>query len=121
MVFTQSCDELDIVMELADGGAMNVKRLNDKWSSLRLDKLEMCRKFALGIVSGLSFLHSQKKKIIHRDLKPGNILCFGKDLSIAKICDFGLSKVNNCLFTCILDNIHFKNCLARLLKTQRNR
>lgn len=48
-------------------------------------------KIALGIASGLEYLHSyQTPRIIHRDLKPGNVLL--DDDMEARISDFGLAK-----------------------------
>lgn len=48
-------------------------------------------KIALGIASGLQYLHyNSAPKIIHRDLKPGNIL-LDEDFE-ARIADFGLAK-----------------------------
>ena len=78
-----------LVMEFADGGCMNMRKLNKVWSGNGKD--ERRRKFALGIVSALSYMH--EKNVIHRDLKPDNILCFGEHPT-AKISDFGLAKVN---------------------------
>ncbi len=48
------------------------------------------KKFALGVIEGVTYLHSQR--VVHRDIKPANILCFGTE-PVAKICDFGFSKV----------------------------
>ena len=79
------------MMEFADRGSMCVSKLEKMWSVPGVDKLESCKKFALGIVSGLEYLH-RKRRVIHRDLKPENILCFGND-PIAKISDFGLARV----------------------------
>lgn len=90
---------------------MNMKNLKERWSSAGVDKLEMCKKFALDIITALTFLH--EKDIIHRDLKPDNILCFGKD-PIAKICDFGLARVSGIYtrFTFLYSAViyAFKNC-----------
>jgi|GEM_PF-1588697 len=47
-------------------------------------------KFALGIASGLSFLH--KRCILHRDLKSLNVLLEG---NTAMITDFGLAKIKS--------------------------
>lgn len=48
-------------------------------------------KIAIGIASGLEYLHSyQTPRIIHRDLKPGNVLL--DDDMEARISDFGLAK-----------------------------
>ena len=80
------------MMEFADGGSMSMFKLEKMWSAPGVDKLERCKKFALGILSGLKYLHSNTR-VIHRDLKPGNILCFGND-PIAKISDFGLARVH---------------------------
>ena len=77
-----------IVMEFAHGGSMKMGILNKLWSGN--DKDERRRKFALDIVSALSYMH--ERNVIHRDLKPDNILCFGENPS-AKISDFGLAKV----------------------------
>jgi len=50
-------------------------------------------KVALGIVDALLYVHS--RKVIHRDIKPKNVLMFGTigDAIIAKIADFGVSKL----------------------------
>ena len=44
---------------------------------------------AIRLCHGMDFLH--QRGIVHRDIKPENFL-FSRDLSQAKICDFGLSK-----------------------------
>ncbi|KAL8057934.1 hypothetical protein ABFX02_04G215700 [Erythranthe guttata] len=43
------------------------------------------------IFQGLVYLNKRSQKIIHYDLKPGNVLF--DDLGIAKVTDFGLSKI----------------------------
>ncbi|CAD7702606.1 unnamed protein product [Ostreobium quekettii] len=52
--------------------------------------IKLILKFALDIASGLEHLH--KCSVIHYDLKPANILV-GNKLEVAKISDFGISKV----------------------------
>ena len=76
--------KLGIVMEVAEHGSL------DKWiGEIHSDKLV---KIALGIIDGLTYVHSQK--VIHRDIKPKNILMFGtEDNMIPKIADFGVSKL----------------------------
>ncbi len=49
------------------------------------------------VVDGLAYLHS--KRVAHRDLKPDNILLFGDALIVAKISDFGTSKVLQTMLT----------------------
>jgi len=75
---------LGIVMEKAEHGSL------DKWiGQIHGDKL---MKIALGIIDGLTYVHSQH--VIHRDIKPKNILMFGpSDDMIPKIADFGVSKL----------------------------
>lgn len=50
--------------------------------------LAKCLKYALDVVNGLLFLHSQS--IVHLDLKPANILISEQD--VCKIGDFGCSE-----------------------------
>ncbi|GKB69530.1 leucine-rich repeat receptor-like serine/threonine/tyrosine-protein kinase SOBIR1 [Tanacetum coccineum] len=48
-------------------------------------------KIAIGVVSGLEYLHmNHTPRIVHRDLKPGNVLL--DDEMEARIADFGLAK-----------------------------
>jgi len=76
--------KLGIVMEVAEHGSL------DKWiGQIHVDKLT---KIALGIIDGLTYVHSQHG--IHRNIKPKNILMFGpSDDMIPKIADFGVSKL----------------------------
>jgi len=76
--------KLGIVMEVAEHGS-----LERQIGQIHGDKL---LKIALGIIDGLTYVHSQK--VIHRDIKPRNILMFGtSDDMIPKIADFGVSKL----------------------------
>ncbi|XP_037004105.2 proto-oncogene serine/threonine-protein kinase mos [Artibeus jamaicensis] len=50
--------------------------------------LTKCLKYALDVVNGLNFLHSQS--IVHLDLKPANILISEQD--VCRIADFGCSE-----------------------------
>ncbi|KAL0486427.1 serine/threonine-protein kinase [Acrasis kona] len=43
------------------------------------------------ICRAMSFMHTRDHPLCHRDLKPSNVL-LDKNLSVAKICDFGTSK-----------------------------
>jgi len=77
-------DKLGIVMEWAEHGSL------DMWIG-KIDRGKLTN-IALGIVSGLIYVHSQN--VIHRDIKPQNILMFGpKDDMIPKIADFGVSRI----------------------------
>jgi serine/threonine-protein kinase len=80
-------DEYDgqivIVSEFAPDGSLN-DLLRKKGSLSVRQAVEM----AVGIVSGLEFLHS--RDIIHRDLKPANVLLQGET---PRLSDFGISRV----------------------------
>jgi serine/threonine protein kinase len=77
-------------MEFADGGSMDMSKLNKLWSGPFLFKYLKRAAFARGIIDGITYLHG--KNVVHTDLKPCNILCFGTE-PVAKISDFGLAKV----------------------------
>jgi hypothetical protein len=73
---------MGFVMEWADEG--NLRENMGKMNEDEKIKVSLC------ICEGLDYMHSIH--IAHRDLKPENILLFG-DRTVAKISDFGTSKV----------------------------
>ncbi|HMG72273.1 MAG TPA: tetratricopeptide repeat protein [Pyrinomonadaceae bacterium] len=76
---------LVIVSEYVEGGSLrDWLDANQKRAPSLVTAVEML----LGILRGLSHLHS--RKIIHRDLKPENILL---DVGTPKITDFGVSRI----------------------------
>ncbi|KIJ49606.1 hypothetical protein M422DRAFT_66080 [Sphaerobolus stellatus SS14] len=81
-----SSSEVNVLMELCEGGSLDAvsKRLREL--SKRISE-KACGKLALGIFSGLDYLH--KRRIVHRDIKPSNILVT-RD-GVVKLCDFGVS------------------------------
>lgn len=77
---------IGLVMEWCEQGSLVDLIRNGKMSEMSFrDKLKLVSQIAHGIL----FLHS--KNIIHRDLKCDNVLI--DEYGIAKIADFGLSKV----------------------------
>lgn len=83
---SSSSSEVNVVMELCDGGSLEAIMRKLKEREGRVGE-QLIGKLAEGILSGLVHLHSLR--IIHRDIKPSNILL---TLSgIIKLCDFGVS------------------------------
>jgi len=83
-------EKVGIVMEKAEHGSLDllIGKINRETET----------KIALGIITGLKYVHSQK--VIHRDIKPKNILmCGPKNDMIPKIADFGVSKVIETIIT----------------------
>ncbi len=76
-----------IVMEYVDG--ISLSQLLKEKRPLSLDQAVH---IGIQICEGLDFAHS--KDVIHRDIKPGNIL-LSHDLSVAKITDFGIARLDN--------------------------
>lgn len=72
-----------LLMEYIDGHNLR-KHITDRDLSIR-QMIDLC----IRICTGLDFLH--QNNIVHRDIKPENFL-FSRDLTQAKIVDFGLSK-----------------------------
>jgi serine/threonine protein kinase len=72
-----------LLMEYVDGYNLR-KLINDHSLDLR-QKIDVC----IRLCEGLDFLHQHQ--IVHRDIKPENFL-FSRDMSQAKIVDFGVSK-----------------------------
>ncbi|PSB32891.1 serine/threonine-protein kinase [Chlorogloea sp. CCALA 695] len=77
-----------LVMDYCDGGSLrNLMNREGKLS------LALSLKLVINILAGLEHIHS--RKIIHRDIKPENIL-LSQDTTglIARVADFGMSKIN---------------------------
>ena len=77
--FTLIESKMEIVMEKADTNLLQLKVNKRKRPYIIYQ-----------ILNGLSYLHSLG--ITHCDIKPDNILIFG---NIVKLCDFGLSKIDD--------------------------
>jgi serine/threonine-protein kinase len=74
-----------LVMELIKGTSLEEHRD-------RFGDETWARPILLQIARGLSALHAAK--VVHRDLKPGNVLLSGDEPSLARIADFGISRLN---------------------------
>lgn len=86
MMWTNNYD-LAAVSEYIEGGDLRQKLADP---TLRLSWKREKQPLALGIATGLAYLHAQDPIIIHRDLKSRNVLVTSN--WVAKIVDFGLSK-----------------------------
>jgi eukaryotic-like serine/threonine-protein kinase len=77
-----------LVMDYCNGGSL--RNLMNKEGKL---SLSLSLNLVINILDGLEHIHS--RKIIHRDIKPENIL-LSQDTTglIARVSDFGMSKIN---------------------------
>lgn len=77
-----------LVMDYCDGGSLrNLMNREGKLS------LVLSLELVINILAGLEHIHS--RKIIHRDIKPENILLSQDTVGlIARVADFGMSKIN---------------------------
>ncbi len=81
-----------LVMDYCDGGSLRNLMNREKLS------LALSLKLVINILAGLEHIHS--RKIIHRDIKPENILLSQDTIGlIARVADFGMSKINHELST----------------------
>ncbi|XP_023736670.1 uncharacterized protein LOC111884591 [Lactuca sativa] len=93
--FIGYCDEgeeMIIVYEYATNGSLD-HHLQDPSKMLCITWIERLM-ICIGAARGLNYLHSglgEHNRVIHRDVKSSNILL--DDNLIAKVCDFGLSKL----------------------------
>ena len=84
---SESPKHLYFITELATGGSL----MQALQSHPMRNDLAMLLRWALDIVSGLAYLHSQQPRVLHLDIKPQNVLLFG--CGLAKLCDFDISQV----------------------------
>lgn len=81
------CNNLYIVLELADGGDL-CKLINYFSRRKRLIVERTILKYFTQICSAIKYIHSQR--IMHRDIKPANI--FMTSAGVVKLGDFGLGR-----------------------------
>ncbi|XP_071694499.1 probable receptor-like protein kinase At2g23200 [Rutidosis leptorrhynchoides] len=92
--FCDEGSEMILVYEYASNGSLDAYMRNED-NMIRLSwakRIQIC----IDIANGLSYLHTpteDKQTIIHRDIKSANVLL--SDKMVAKIADFGLSKLQN--------------------------
>jgi len=77
-----------IVTEMMTGGSLE-DVLHDQARDL-----PWCARVAIGMQVALGMEHLHKRHMLHRDLKSANVL-LNETLTMAKVCDFGLSRVVN--------------------------
>ncbi|KAF8318088.1 kinase-like protein [Clavulina sp. PMI_390] len=78
---------LTIVPYIRDGSLQGVLDRGE------LDNARRLKSLLLGIMKGVSYLHTFDPPVIHGDLHPGNILLDKEDS--ACVCDFGLSRIRH--------------------------
>jgi serine/threonine-protein kinase len=82
-----------LVMDYCEGGSL--RNLINREGKL---SLALSLKLVINILAGLEHIHN--RKIIHRDIKPENILLSHDTIGlIARVSDFGMSKINHELST----------------------
>ena len=81
---------LHILMEYCDGGALDeaIAEQKDFGQPFAAPRV---RGWVLQIASALAYIHSER--VIHRDLKTANIFLTGRDGELAKLGDFGISRL----------------------------
>ncbi|EEB93591.1 hypothetical protein MPER_07724, partial [Moniliophthora perniciosa FA553] len=85
-VFVCDNNDINLVIELVDGGDLLDFIIHDKITSEG-----QARYITRQLCEALSYIHG--KGVAHRDLKPENILLTADDPPIVKVADFGLAKV----------------------------
>jgi serine/threonine protein kinase/alpha-tubulin suppressor-like RCC1 family protein len=81
---------LHILMEYCDGGALD-EAIAERKSFGQPFEVPRVRHWVLQITSALAYIHSER--VIHRDLKTANIFLTGRDGELAKLGDFGISRL----------------------------
>ncbi len=82
---------LHILMEYGDGGALDA-RIADQKLLRQGFEADTVRRWVAQLVEALDHIH--KLRVIHRDLKSANILlCGTKHGGVAKLADFGISRL----------------------------
>jgi hypothetical protein len=74
-----------LVMDLVRGGSLEDRR--PRFGDMTWAKALLCQ-----VADGIVALHAAG--VVHRDLKPGNILLDGAEPEVAKISDFGISRLD---------------------------